>query len=335
MSKKISSYNLKDRNFKWAFSVRTREMLENLGIPGNLIKDCKLYLKTVLNKELMPDAIVYVELVKNNVVRKIVYIIEHQSYITDANKMKVIKEYLDEIKCKTDRPVDVFIVTSIDPGKHEKEYLNTNADILRPTYIYISPDDIKKMLNNINYKVKNNIPISDTEAVQLIIALIFSPKGHEKEIYDEVYDIVRRDNTMSHSVRIDVVDVLQQFSGKTFGEETLKELLKMTYENIEARRMAVRELFKEEFDKKDQEINSKDQEINSKDQEINSKNQEINHNIQVINSKVQEINSKNKIIKSINKKLKQYEDCVKQLINMEDMNPEAKEILKEMQAFGK
>ena len=43
-----------------------------------------------------------------------------------------------------------------------------------------------KMLNNINCKVKDNIPISDTETVQLIISLNFSPKGHEKEIYDGV-----------------------------------------------------------------------------------------------------------------------------------------------------
>ena len=43
-----------------------------------------------------------------------------------------------------------------------------------------------KMLYNINCKVKDNIPISDTETVQLIISLNFSPKGHEKEIYDGV-----------------------------------------------------------------------------------------------------------------------------------------------------
>ena len=306
---KIKKHNLDDRSFRSSIILYTKEMMKNYGIPGKLIKKCFMKLTKKNNSELEPDCILYVKLATKKHQKNIIYIIEHQSYITDEKKIKIIKDYLDLIKCKTQRPVHVYIITSIDPKKHQRRYEKTLSDIIEPEYIYISYDDIQQMLNNINNKIKNHEKISDTQALQLIIALIFAPRNKKDEVFDEVFDILKREKTIEGDIREYIVDILEKYNGETFNEKTRMELENMSAQDMETRRRAMRALYEDELN---EEVNIRvKEELNKKTEELNKKTEELNEKTD-----------------KLNKKINTYKNKIKELTQLTDLNsPQAKEIL--------
>ena len=286
---KLKKYTVKDKTFRSSFELYPVEMMTNYKISGEYKKIYTIKIKTIDREELEPDTVLHVELIGKNFRKEMIYIIEHQSYRTDKEKLKAIKKYLDGVKCKNKKPVHVYIITSVDPSKQERRYELTPSDIIEPEYIYISPEDIRKMLNNINHKIDNNEKLSDEEALQLVIALIFTPYQNEKEMVDEVFDILKREKTISGQIRVDIVDFLEHFNGETFDEKTRKELENMAANDIASRKRAMRMLFADELAEKDEE----NQKLKNKVKEKDEENQKLKNKVKENIKKLENIKDKN------------------------------------------
>lgn len=254
MSVEISEYHLKDRSIRSIFNAHPKELHAALGLPGVFVDKCEIVIITHDNRELKPDMVMLVNPDGKTITEPTIIILEHQSYIVDMAKIKIIKEYQDEIGHKTHKPVYVIIITPIEPEKCKSDYRKSPSDIFIPKYIQIDIDEIREMLKYLENKIKKQEPLTDSEALLLIVALVFSPSEHDKEIFDKVVELLKKEKTVSGEIRLDIVEVVEKFNGKTFDLETRMELENMSYTDIETRKKSMRILYGEELAQKDKEI---------------------------------------------------------------------------------
>jgi len=116
--------------------------------------------------------------------------VELQNYPVDRPKLENISKYVSDILRNDDQQlVDSIILTSIDPKYCEKRIKLTDSLILEPLYIYISPEEVMKMFNNIENKILSNQILSSKEELEFIIIAIFLPNDKKEEITSKLCNL--------------------------------------------------------------------------------------------------------------------------------------------------
>ena len=279
-----------DRSFTYARLIFPGLLHRYLKLPGNYEYSCQTTILTRDMRKLDMDWLLYVTADNERLFQNILINVEQQTTPTNTEKMEDIAEYRDYSKTLYGLPVLSVILTTIDP-KTSLEYIEiTESDILKPIYIYFSPEEVKERLNNLKNKVENNEKLNEDETLDIAFLPMFVEPAKGKWITDEVCRIYREASFENELLRNDISHIIEVMINKYFENPKQKdELLKMTIDEI--RDQAINELLKPER-KQIQELNEKleknNKELEKNNKELEKNNKELNdlkNNIQnAINS---------------------------------------------------
>jgi predicted transposase/invertase (TIGR01784 family) len=96
--------------------------------------------------------------------------VEHQSSHPTNRKMKDIYKYHIYQEIEGEKPVKSCILATYDPPKNKNKEIDVKYNIrFHPDFHYIKDRNASEVLSNIKSKVINNIPLTDNEAIDLIV----------------------------------------------------------------------------------------------------------------------------------------------------------------------
>ncbi len=248
---------------------------------------------------------------------------ELQNYPVDMNKLGKISEYVIDVLRNDDQQLaDSIILTSVDPKYCEKMIKLTETLILEPMYIYISPDKVMKMFNNIENKVLNNLILSYREEVEFIIVAIFVPNNKKEEITSKLCELFGEySKIMDYKVSLKISFVLWMMIERNIKQKAKKEeLIKVI--DMEEKIDSLQELINEEKVKKEKELRKANTElknfkIKTREQENKLKEQtaELKEQNSQLKEKDAELKEQNSQLKEKDAELKEKDDIIKKLSN--------------------
>lgn len=218
MSIKVKNHHIKDRMLRATHNLYPAELHENLKLPGVFLKKCELVIITYDNREVEPDIVMFVGPDNETIFENTILILEHQSYVVDKDKIRVMKEYQDNTSYQTHYPVYVMVVTSLDLDKFEKVYARSPSDIFIPGSISLKQGSVTQRLNNLKFHIKNQKQISDVDALDFVLILVFAPPGYDEKLFEEVCSLLKVETTIKGQLRQDIIDLIEKFNGETFDE---------------------------------------------------------------------------------------------------------------------
>lgn len=223
---------------------------------------------------------------------------ELQSKTVGESKLRDIAEYIKYALRNEDQYLaDAIILTTVDP-KNCKKYIHlTETLILKPKYVYIPPDEIMEMFNNIKNKVLDNQLLTHKEELEFAIITIFCPDNVKNELTSEICNLFEKYSVvMDDKLAIKIAFILNIMIDRNVLDEKKYELRNVI--NME-KQMDSLEDFLEEYRREDQlelrkantelknmKITKKEDEIRLKEQDemIESLNKNHNKAIETINS---------------------------------------------------
>ena len=174
--------------------------------------------------------------------------IENQGYIVDMKKLEIIAEYAKFLLINNDSLIDSIIISKVNPKYCEKEIYLTKTLILRPYYLYKSPEEILERLNNITSKVNNNIKLTYDEACEWAMLPTLAQDDIAPFVTQKVCEQLKNDKTIRENLKTDICFILQIMIDRNIkNEKTKKELLEMI--NMEKRKTALEYLIEIETQK--------------------------------------------------------------------------------------
>ena len=235
--------------------------------------------------------------------------VELQNYPVGMDKLEKIAEYVIDILRNDDQQLaDSIILTSVDPKYCEKSIKLTNSLILEPIYIYISPEDVMEMFNNIENKVLNNLILDSREELEFMIIAIFLPKHEIEENTAKLCNLFSKYcNIMDPILSLKISFVLWIMIERNIKNQTKKEEL-IDVIDMEKQIDSLQELINEEKAKKEKELRIANTQI--RNYEIENKEQK--NKLKEQNEKIKENETK---LKENETKLKEQEDIIKKLSN--------------------
>ena len=243
--------------------------------------------------------------------------IENQSTAVDFRKLNAIAEYAKFILIYNHALVNTIVITKVDPKYCLKEINLTKSLILRPYYIYMSPEEILKLLNSIKYKINNNKKLTYRDAIALALIPALAQNHIAEKVTEEVCHLIEKYQFHDNKLRYDIcflIDIMidRNITDKNKQKE-LREALKM-----DETRTIIRKLVEEEnketlkekdkiIEEKNKELEEKNKELEEKKKELEEKNKELEYNEE---KHKKELEEKNKELEYKDKTIKEYDNIV-------------------------
>lgn len=288
-----------DISMKYAFLTLGQYIHEFFELPGNYEFDAGTEVITYEKRNLRMDIAYFSN-------RHIINNIENQSKAVTYEKLNTIAEYAKFILIYNNALVNTIIISKVDPKYCLKEINLTKSLILRPHYIYMSPEKIMKLLNRIKKKVNNNKRLTHHEAIALALIPTLSQDHIAEKVTIDVCELIKKytfkDKKLKNHICFIVGIMIDRNIDDIKKQRELKEAISMTVNKKLIRRL-VEEENKDILKEKDRIIAEKDQEIEEKDQEIEEKDKKL---------------------KDLDKKLKEAEKITKNIITNENIDDAAK-----------
>ena len=243
--------------------------------------------------------------------------IENQSTAVDFRKLNAIAEYAKFILIYNHALVNTIVITKVDPKYCLKEINLTKSLILRPYYIYMSPEEILKLLNSIKDKINNNKKLTYRDAIALALIPTLAQNHIAEKVTEEVCHLIEKYQFHDNKLRYDIcflIDIMidRNITDKNKQKE-LREALKM-----DETRTIIRKLVEEEnketlkekdkiIEEKNKELEEKKKELEEKNKELEEKNKELEYNEE---KHKKELEEKNKELEYKDKTIKEYDNIV-------------------------
>ena len=243
--------------------------------------------------------------------------IENQSTAVDFRKLNAIAEYAKFILIYNHALVNTIVITKVDPKYCLKEINLTKSLILRPYYIYMSPEEILKLLNSIKDKINNNKKLTYRDAIALALIPTLAQNHIAEKVTEEVCHLIEKYQFHDNKLRYDIcfiIDIMidRNITNKNKQKE-LREALKM-----DETRTIIRKLVEEEnketlkekdkiIEEKNKELEEKKKELEEKNKELEEKNKELEYNEE---KHKKELEEKNKELEYKDKTIKEYDNIV-------------------------
>ena len=211
--------------------------------------------------------------------------IENQSTAVDFRKLNAIAEYAKFILIYNHALVNTIVITKVDPKYCLKEINLTKSLILRPYYIYMSPEEILKLLNSIKDKINNNKKLTYRDAIALALIPTLAQNHIAEKVTEEVCHLIEKYQFHDNKLRYDIcfiIDIMidRNITNKNKQKE-LREALKMDETRTIIRKL-VEEENKETLKEKDKIIEEKNKELqyykDKHKKELEEKNKELQYN---------------------------------------------------------
>ena len=112
-------------------------------LPGKFVRNypTKIILRDASEREM--DWLMLVEPDNEKISERMLINVEFQSVAVNENKLRTIADYRDYAKTYFGLPVLNVIIITDGYEKSKLTYGITDSDILKPTYIYLSEDEVK------------------------------------------------------------------------------------------------------------------------------------------------------------------------------------------------
>ena len=244
--------------------------------------------------------------------------IENQSTAVDFRKLNAIAEYAKFILIYNHALVNTIVITKVDPKYCLKEINLTKSLILRPYYIYMSPEEILKLLNSIKDKINNNKKLTYRDAIALALIPTLAQNHIAEKVTEEVCHLIEKYQFHDNKLRYDIcfiIDIMidRNITNKNKQKE-LREALKMDETRTIIRKL-VEEENKETLKEKDKIIEEKNKELqyneekHKKELEYNEEKhkKELEYNEE---KHKKELEEKNKELEYKDKTIKEYDNIV-------------------------
>ena len=181
---------LEDRFFKYYWDKLPSELHHYIGEPGNYKKKYPTEIVTIDNENFIMDQLYERDDgILNNV--------ESQSYPTYKKELLRFNEYQRYSSIKYKKPVNTIILYTGNPnhGIHEQWISETN--LLKPKYIMFKEMNGNVKLNNLRYKINNNLSLDYIEAQDLVLIPLMRLDGNIEDIVEELCLLMMNDNSIS------------------------------------------------------------------------------------------------------------------------------------------
>lgn len=209
---------------------------------------------------------------------KVINDVEMQTVPVDDEKAEAIGFYVEYDLRNTDNLVHVIILTNVDPEKSVRRIKLTDSLIVEPEYIYISPEDIDKMLNNIRDKIVYGKELTRFEELEFIIIAIFAPNNKKEEITAEISHLFAEYceyTDMKFVFKSKITLVLGWMIDRNVSEGNKKEEL-WDVIGLEKGRDAFQEYMDDLMEKKNKVIHKQSVELKEKDIQLDQLNNQVN-----------------------------------------------------------
>lgn len=232
--------NHKDISIKFAYKTLGEVIHNYFGLKGEYLGLRDTEVITLLGRNLRRD-------ISYKRSGQIVNCIEMQDYKVDDPKMDAIGDYVKDVLRNDDQQLaDSIILSSVDPKLCKKRIRLTDSLILEPVYIYIPPEEVMEMYNNIENKVMNNQILTPEEELEFIIIAIFLDNAKKEEYTPKLCHLFKEySEVMDHSQNLKISFVLWIMIERNISNSDLKEELIQVI-NMEQKIDALQELINEE-----------------------------------------------------------------------------------------
>ena len=296
-----------DVSIKYLQATQAKELFDYFKLPGKFVRSYPRKIVKRDGSEREMDWLILVNPDHITIFERTLINVEFQSRRVDEKKIKAMSDYKDYSKTYFGLPV-LSIVIIFDETEFKsslKEYSTTASDILRPIYIHMPGEEIKKRLNNLEIKIHNKEKLSPQESFDIAFLPMFAPRLESETITEKITRLFRADRTIEDALRNDVAYVLGIMIRKYFdATKKGKELLKLIEKEIN--KTDLMEVIEYELNYREQAHKAELQKIiNEKNNELTAKNNEINEKNNELTAKNNEINEKNKENARLKAKLKE------------------------------
>ena len=234
--KEISNHM--DISTKYGFIALSEIIHKYFNLEGEYIHPIETEVITVNKRNLRMD-IAYLR--SENIINNI----ENQSSIVDMKKLKIIAEYAKFLLIHNNSLTDSIIISKVDPKYCQKEIALTKTLFLRPEYIYIPPKEINERLNNITYKINNNLKLTYDETCELAILPTLAQDKISPYVTQKICELIKNDKTISETLKTKICFIVEIMIDRNISDKNMKkELLEMI--NMEKRKTALEYLIEQE-----------------------------------------------------------------------------------------
>ena len=247
--------------------------------------------------------------------------IENQSTAVDFRKLNAIAEYAKFILIYNHALVNTIVITKVDPKYCLKEINLTKSLILRPYYIYMSPEEILKLLNSIKDKINNNKKLTYRDAIALALIPTLAQNHIAEKVTEEVCHLIEKYQFHDNKLRYDICFIIDIMIDRNITnknkQKKLREALKMDKTRTIIRKL-VEEENKETLKEKDKIIEEKNKELEEKNKELEYNEEKHKKELEEKNKELQyneekhkkELEEKNKELEYKDKTIKEYDNIV-------------------------
>ena len=162
---------------------------KNIGVPGEFVKKInrRVHLKDGTGGE-MDSA--YIAKPDNKILFEPFAVgLEHQSKPVGPFKLTKFGDYDIQMVSDENLPTLLAVASHLNPKKSENELIRSPSDITQLYFLNLGKENICQKLNRVKKIINNNKKLTDEDALDLGIILLYAPREHAYEITETVVDL--------------------------------------------------------------------------------------------------------------------------------------------------
>lgn len=265
--------NHMDLCMKYAFLNLGKYVHDFFELPGNYNFNAGTEVITCEKRNLRMDVAYFSD-------KNLINNIENQSKPVDFEKLSAIAEYAKFILIYNNALVNTIVITKVDPKYCLKEISLTRSLILRPYYIYMSPEEILKLLNMIKDKIDNNEKLTYRDTIALALIPTLAQDHIAEKVTEEVCHLIEKYQFNDNNLRSNICFIIDVMIDRNIRDKNKQKELREEL-NMEETRTIIRKLIEEEnkdaLKEKDRIIEEKNKELEEKDRKLENINSIINN----------------------------------------------------------
>ena len=223
---------------------------------------------------------------------------EESDYIGPKTFRKYTK-YHKFVRSKYNKELYICAICHKNPQEKIKLHYADPSTIIIIHYIHFTQEELWKKYDNVINKVKHKQKLTETEAMDMSFIAKFINNEYKEYVVESIVSAFKDAIIENAKLKMDVGVVIHAIMTETFSSEIkqkeLGEMIGMPKYETEIKKIVYEE-YGEELNKKDKIIKEKDDEIDKLVEENNNRN-------------------------------KEFKKGLKKLVQMDDLNPEAKKII--------
>ncbi|WP_405304245.1 hypothetical protein [Methanobrevibacter sp.] len=217
--------NLEDKFFKYYWEKLPKELHYYIGEPGNYKKKYPTEIVTVNNENFIMDQLYERDdgLLNN---------VESQSSPTYKKELLRFNDYQRHSSINYKKPVNTIILYTGNPNHGLYELWVSETNLLKPKYIIFKEMNGNIKLNNLRYKINNNLSLNCIEAQDLVLIPLMNIDGNIEDIVEELCHLMKKDKSINDDLKFELLKLEVFIINMFVRKEKRKNLFRVIGMNI-------------------------------------------------------------------------------------------------------